>query len=62
LLQVKYSFGGATLRKKELYLLLFSSKPSCSTIHMSSSCIVYQFRSISKQLWFQAKDLVLILR
>jgi hypothetical protein len=29
LLQVKFSFSEATLRKKQLDLLLFSFKPSC---------------------------------
>jgi hypothetical protein len=32
------------------------------TIHISSSCIDYQFRIISKQLSSQAKDLAFILR
>jgi hypothetical protein len=57
LLQVKFSFSEATLRKKELELLLFSSKPSCLTILISSSCIDYYFRIISKQHSLQAKDL-----
>jgi hypothetical protein len=48
--------------RKKLDLLLFSSKPSCFTIHTSSSCIDYQFRIISKQHPLQAKDLAFILR
>jgi hypothetical protein len=46
LLQVKFSFSKATLRKKELELLLFSSKPSCFILIDLLVVLIYQFRII----------------
>jgi hypothetical protein len=46
LLQVKFSFSEATLRKKELELLLFSSKPSCFIIIDLLVVLIYHFRII----------------
>jgi hypothetical protein len=43
------------LARKNFVFLLFLSKPSCFTVHISSSCINYQFRIISKQLSLQAR-------
>jgi hypothetical protein len=46
LLQVKFSFSEATLRKKELELLLSSSKPSCFIIIDLLVALIYHFRII----------------
>jgi hypothetical protein len=62
LFQVKFSFSEATLRKKELDLLFFPSKPICFIIHTFISCIDYVFRIILKQHSLQARHLVFILR
>jgi hypothetical protein len=43
------------LARKNFVFLLFLSKPSCFTVHISSSCINYQFRITSKQLSLQAR-------
>jgi hypothetical protein len=44
LLQVKFSFSEATLRKKQLDLVFFSSKPSCVVILYLLVVLIHLFR------------------